>query len=86
MNSPLLSEDADAWPVPGDASHHMGSTRMGNDPAHSVVDPNCRVHGVENLYVAGSSVFPVSGYANPTLTIVALALRLAGHIRSTVLA
>jgi len=62
--------------------HHMGTTRMHDDPKHGVVDPDCRVHGVENLYVAGSSVFPTSGHANPTMTIVALTLRLADHIRS----
>lgn len=62
--------------------HHMGATRMADDPRDGVVDRNCRVHGLENLYVAGSSVFPASGAANPTLTIVALALRLADHLRS----
>lgn len=61
--------------------HHMGTTRMGDDPKLSVVDPDCRVHGVANLYVAGSSVFPTSGSAGPTLTIVALAIRLADHLR-----
>ncbi len=61
--------------------HHMGTTRMGNDPKLSVVDPDCRVHGLANLYVAGSSVFPTSGTAGPTLTIVALAIRLADHLR-----
>ena len=61
--------------------HHMGTTRMHSDPRRGVVDPDCRVHGVPNLYVAGSSVFPTSGAANPTLTIVALALRLADHLR-----
>lgn len=60
--------------------HHMGTTRMHADPAQGVVDPNCRVHGIDNLYVAGSSVFPTGGYANPTLTAVALALRLADHL------
>ena len=65
----------------GDASHHMGTTRMGLEPRHSVVDPDCRVHGLENLFVAGSSVFPTGGYANPTLTIVALALRLGALLR-----
>ena len=53
---------------------------MGSDPARSVVDANCRVHGYANLYVAGGSVFPTSGWANPTLTIVALALRTADHL------
>ncbi len=60
--------------------HHMGTTRMSADPAHGVVDPDCRVHGSENLYVASSAVFPASGYANPTLSIVALSLRLADHL------
>jgi choline dehydrogenase-like flavoprotein len=59
------------------ANHHIGTTRMADD---GVVDPDCRVHGIENLFVAGSSVFPTGGYVNPTLTIVALALRLADHI------
>ncbi len=62
--------------------HHMGTTRMSEDPGEGVVTPECRVHGVENLYVAGSSVFPSGGTVNPTLTICALAVRLAGHLRS----
>lgn len=62
--------------------HHMGTTRMSADPALGVVDEQCRAHGWENLYLAGSSVFPTSGTAGPTLTIVALALRLADHLRS----
>ena len=57
--------------------HIMGTTRMGTSQSNSVVDRDCRVHGYHNLFVAGSSVFPTGGYANPTLTIVALALRLA---------
>ena len=60
--------------------HHMGGTRMHSDPRQGVVDGQCRVHGIDNLYLAGSSVFPTSGYANPTFTIVALALRLADHL------
>jgi choline dehydrogenase-like flavoprotein len=62
--------------------HHMGTTRMSTNEHDGVVDADCRVHGVDNLFVAGSSVFPTGGYANPTLTIVALALRLADHIKS----
>lgn len=73
---------AEDWPaeVLG-GNHHMGTTRMAQDPAHGVVDADCRVHGIANLYIAGSSVFPTGGAANPTLTIVALALRLADHLR-----
>jgi choline dehydrogenase-like flavoprotein len=62
--------------------HHMGTTRMDRDERRGVVDPNCKVHGVQNLFVAGSSVFPTSGYANPTLTIVAMALRLADMVKT----
>jgi len=74
--------DPSDWPQPvAGGSHHMGTTRMSNDPLRGVVDRNCKVHDVENLYVAGSSVFPTSGSANPTLTLVALTLRLAGHLK-----
>lgn len=59
----------------------MGATRMSADPRLGVVDADCRVHAVPNLYVAGSSVFPTGGHANPTLALVALALRLADHLR-----
>ncbi|MBB5345293.1 GMC oxidoreductase [Tunturibacter empetritectus] len=62
------------------AAHHIGTTRMATSREHGVVDESCKVHGVENLYVAGSSVFPTGGHANPTLTIVALALRLGEHL------
>ncbi len=79
-------EKADPWPIDQDASHHMGSTRMGTDPANSVVDSNSRVHGVDNVFAAGASVFPTSGCANPTFTIVALSIRLAEHLRTRVLA
>lgn len=64
--------------------HHCGTTRMSTDPKQGVVDPYGRVHGIDNLYVAGSSLFPSNGNGNPTLTIVALALRLAEHIGATV--
>ncbi len=62
--------------------HLMGTTRMARDPKQGVVDADLRVHGIDNLYVASSSVFPTVGYSNPTLTIVALALRLADHLAS----
>ena len=60
--------------------HHMGTTRMGTDPKTSVVDPDCRLHGMDNLWIAGSSVFPTGGWSNPTLTIIALSLRLADKV------
>ena len=62
--------------------HHIGTARMAHEPAQGVVDENCLVFGIHNLYVAGSAVFPTSGQANPTLTIVALAIRLAHHIEA----
>jgi choline dehydrogenase-like flavoprotein len=61
--------------------HHIGTARMGNDPRESVVDANCRIHGMTNLFVAGTAVFPTSSQANPTLTVVALALRLADRLK-----
>ena len=83
-----LDGGADAWSFPpalgaletGD--HHMGALRMAAAPEAGIVDANARLHRVQNLYIAGSAVFPTGGYANPTLTIVALALRLADHLRS----
>lgn len=62
--------------------HHMGTTRMNADPGEGVVDANSRVHGVSNLYVAGSSVFPTSGIGNPTLTLLAMTFRLSDHIKT----
>jgi choline dehydrogenase-like flavoprotein len=60
--------------------HHMGGTRMSDSPEQGIVDRDLRVHGIRNLYVGGSSVFPSGGYANPTLSIVQLALRLSDEI------
>jgi choline dehydrogenase-like flavoprotein len=74
--------DETGWPLAmTGGKHHMGTTRMHTDPRQGVVDADCRVHGVGNLFIAGSSVFPTGGYANPTLTIVALAIRLADHLK-----
>lgn len=78
------------WAIPRDtllaissaSRHHMGATRMHADPKKGVVDANLRLHEARNLYVAGSSVFPTSGIANPTLTILALCVRLADHLKS----
>lgn len=62
--------------------HHIGTARMSCDPKRGVVDPQCRTHDLDNLYIAGSAVFPTSGSANPTLTIVALAVRIADHLKT----
>lgn len=61
--------------------HHMGGTRMAESPAQGVVDPDLRLHGVENAYVCSASVFPCSGFSNPTHTLIALAIRLADHLK-----
>jgi choline dehydrogenase-like flavoprotein len=83
LHSPLVRASGVAdFATFQDASHHMGTTRMGTDPRTSVVDPDCRVHDTDNLFVAGSSVFPTSGHANPTATIAALAVRLADHLKA----
>lgn len=76
----LLSDGA--WPTDDETTgnHHMGGTRMSRDPREGVVDAHGKVHGMSNLHVAGSSVFPGCGAANPTLTIVQLALRLADRL------
>jgi choline dehydrogenase-like flavoprotein len=60
--------------------HHIGTTRMSSDPAQGVVDANLKVHTLDNMYVAGSSVFASTGISNPTFTIVALSIRLAEHL------
>jgi choline dehydrogenase-like flavoprotein len=78
----LLADD-DSWPEDlHGGHHHMGTCRMSADPKRGVVDRDCRVHGFDNLYVAGSAVYPTGGYVNPTLTVVALALRLADHLKT----
>jgi choline dehydrogenase-like flavoprotein len=78
----LISEDDTTWPEDLEgAHHHVGTTRMNADPRHGIVDRNCKVHGIDNLYIAGSSVFPTAGIGTPTLMIIAMALRLADHVR-----
>ncbi len=77
----LQGQAGDTAQVSG-TSHHMGTTRMSDNANDGVVDLHSRVHGVDNLYIAGSSVFPTGGWAFPTFTIVALSLRLAEHLRA----
>jgi choline dehydrogenase-like flavoprotein len=89
MQRSILEElDAEIeWVVGPDATgptfHHMGTTRMGTDPDSSVVDPQCRIHDLANCWVASSSVFVSAGAMNPTLTIAALALRVADDLEET---
>ena len=64
--------------------HHMGTARMHDDPKQGVVDANCTVHGLANLHVAGSAAFTTSGVANPTLTLIALSLRLSDHLKTKI--
>lgn len=64
--------------------HQMGTTRMSNDPKSGVVDANCRLHNIQNLYIAGSSCFPTGAGVNPTFTIVALSIRLADHLKEII--
>jgi choline dehydrogenase-like flavoprotein len=80
----LLSDDR-TWPsfVSG-GWHHMGTTRMSADPKQGVVDADCRVHGLANLYIGGAAVYATAGAVNPTLTLVALSVRLANHLKTTV--
>jgi choline dehydrogenase-like flavoprotein len=78
LDAPLGARD---WPGHLEGTwHHMGTTRMHDSPRRGVVDRECRVHGMANLYIAGSSVFPTAGANFPTFTLVALALRLADRI------
>jgi len=77
----IRMKDPDASPPTRGGDHHLGTTRMATDAADGVVNADCRTHGVANLYLAGSSVFATSGFANPTFTITALALRLADHLK-----
>lgn len=80
-----LLDDTTEWPsFLSGAWHHHGTTRMHADARSGVVNADCRVHGMDNLYIAGSSVFPTAGGGNPTLTIVALSLRLASHLNERV--
>jgi choline dehydrogenase-like flavoprotein len=78
----LLSDDK-TWPsfISG-GWHHLGTTRMSADPKQGVVDANCKVHGIANLYIGGAAVYATAGAVNPTLTLVALSLRLADHLRA----
>jgi choline dehydrogenase-like flavoprotein len=81
---PWLRDSSPDWKdTVVDAYHHIGATRMSDSPQTGVVDRDCRVHSVDNLFICSSSVFPAGGSENPTLTIIALALRLGDHLKAT---
>jgi choline dehydrogenase-like flavoprotein len=81
----LQDEHDNTWPeFTGGGWHHMGTTRMNDDPKQGVVDANCKVHGISNLFIAGSACYPTAGAPNPTLTLVALTLRLSDHLKTIV--
>jgi choline dehydrogenase-like flavoprotein len=78
----LQDENDTSWPDGTDGGwHHMGATRMSEDPKSGVVNANCKVHGISNLFVAGAACYPTSGASNPTLTLVALSLHLSDFIK-----
>jgi choline dehydrogenase-like flavoprotein len=78
----LQNENDNSWPeFAGAGWHHMGTTRMSDDAKQGVVDANCKVHGIINLHIAGASCYPTAGAPNPTLTVVALTIRLADRLK-----
>jgi choline dehydrogenase-like flavoprotein len=85
INDWLQNERDDEWPsILGGGWHHMGTTKMGESPTEGVVDKNCKVFGLDNLFMAGSSCFSTAGAANPTLTLVALTLRLSDFLKNMI--
>lgn len=83
-NSPML-RDPEQWPSHvTSGKHHCGTTRMSDSPQTGVVDPNCKVFEIDNLYLTGSSLFPTIGHTNPTLNLIALALRLSDHLKEKI--
>jgi len=81
----LRDEKDESWPeFTGGGWHHMGTTRMSEDPKQGVVDANCKVHGISNLFVAGASCYVTAAAPNPTLTLIALTIRLADHLKDVI--
>jgi len=82
LDERLLAAERGWQAVTFNQKHHMGTTRMSDDPSFGVLDRDLRVHGIANLWVGSASAFPTGGHSNPTLTLIALSLRLAGHVKS----
>jgi choline dehydrogenase-like flavoprotein len=83
LREPFVDENDMTFPkdIHG-GNHHMGTMRMNNDPKKGVVNDNCQVHGIHNLFIAGSACFPTAGAPNPTMTLIAMSLRLSDHIKT----
>lgn len=81
LDSWLGSNNQDWMDHVNDQFHHMGTARMHDSPRSGVVDRECRMHAVSNLYLGSSAVFPTSGHSNPTLTIIALCIRLSDLLK-----
>ena len=78
----LRDENDDTFPDSTNGGwHHMGTTRMSDDPKKGVVNANCQVHGISNLFIAGAACYATSGAPNPTLSLTALTLRLSNHLK-----
>ena len=80
----LLDDDGQLPDYTSGGWHHLGTTRMSDNPKEGVVDANCKVHSINNLYIAGSSCFTTGGSVNPTLTVVAISLRLSNHLKQQI--
>jgi choline dehydrogenase-like flavoprotein len=81
----LQDEKDESWPsFTGGGWHHIGTTRMSDDPAQGVVDPNCKIHNINNLYTAGASCYVTAGAVNPTLTLIAFTIRLSDHLKQRI--
>jgi len=83
MHDYLLNDDPQLPDYTSGGWHHLGTTRMHEDPKKGVVDANCRIHGIDNFFVAGASCYTTGGAVNPTLTCVAISLRLSDHVKKT---
>ncbi len=84
LNDFLVDKDENLPSFTSGGWHHLGTTRMNDNPKEGVVDANCKIHGIQNLYVAGSSCFTTGGAVNPTLTVVAISLRLSSHLKERI--
>jgi len=81
----LQDENDETWPsFTGGGWHHMGTTRMSDDPKQGVVDANCKLHNISNLYVAGASCYVTASAVNPTLTLISLTIRLSDHLKQKI--